>query len=63
MINLLIYVVVIVLVTGLAYWLIDVIPIPEPINKMAKIIVIVIAAIALIYALLGLTGNAPRLPS
>jgi len=59
MINLLVYVLVVVLVAGLAYWLIDTIPVPEPLNRVAKIIIIVIAAIALIYVLLGLTGTVP----
>ncbi|MET0653663.1 MAG: hypothetical protein ABWY63_14225 [Hyphomicrobiaceae bacterium] len=62
MINLLIYVVVVILVVGLVYWLVDAIPVPEPLNRIAKILIIVVGCLALIYALLGLSGNAPVLP-
>jgi hypothetical protein len=62
MISLLVYVLVVCLIAGLAYWLLDTIPVPEPINRIAKILIVVIAAIALIYVLLGLAGgDMPRL--
>lgn len=63
MLSLLVYVVVICLVVGLAYWILDVIPVPNPLNRIGKILIIVIGCLALIYVLLGVTGTvAPRLP-
>jgi hypothetical protein len=62
MINLLLYIVIIAVVVGLAYWIIDAIPVPQPINKFAKILIIVVGVIALIYVLMGIAGNAPSLP-
>ena len=57
MLQLLIYLVVVLLVIGVAWWLIDYIPLPPPINKIAKIVVIVIGALLIIGALLQLTGT------
>jgi hypothetical protein len=57
--NLLVYIIVVALVVGVAYWLIDYLPVPEPLNKIIKVLIIVIGAIALIYALLGITGTIP----
>lgn len=63
MLQLLIYILVVMLVIGLVWWLIDFIPVPAPLNKIAKIVVIVIGAIILIYALLSLAGGGvPTLP-
>jgi hypothetical protein len=61
MINVLAYIIVIALLIGLAYWIIDVIPIPQPINRFAKIAIVIVGVIALIYAVLSITGQAPRL--
>jgi hypothetical protein len=61
MIDLLVSVLIGVLVLGLVWWLIDYLPVPEPLNRIAKIIIVVIAVIWLIYVLLGLSGHAPRL--
>ena len=62
MLELLIYIIVVMLVIGIAWWLVDYIPVPAPLNKIVKIVIIVVGAIALIYALLGLSGRAPVLP-
>jgi hypothetical protein len=35
--------------------------VPEPLNRLVKILAIVIGAIAIIYALLGLVGAVPPL--
>ena len=61
MIGLLVYIVIICIVIGLAYWLIDALPVPQPINRFAKILIIVIGVIALIYVLMGIAGNTPNL--
>lgn len=56
-INILIYLIVVFLVIGVAWWLIDYIPVPAPLNRIAKIVVIVIGALVIIMALLNLTGT------
>lgn len=57
MIGLLVQVLVICLVAGLALWILREAS-PDPvISKWGRIIVIVIAAIALIYTLMGLAGG------
>ena len=50
------------LVVGIAYWLVDYIPVPAPLNHIFKIVIVIVGALALIYVLLGLAGNAPSLP-
>jgi heme A synthase len=56
-----IFVVVIAVVCGIGYWIIDAIPVPQPINRWAKILIVVIAAILLIGVLLNLAGvSIPR---
>ena len=57
MINLLVWLVAALLVVSFAWWLIDYIPVPEPINKWAKIVVIFVAVIIIINALLSLAGS------
>jgi quinol-cytochrome oxidoreductase complex cytochrome b subunit len=56
MLSALVAVLVIAIVAALIYWIIDQVPVPEPLNRWCKLAVIVIAAIALIYVLLGLGG-------
>lgn len=56
-----IFVVIIAVACGLGYWIIDAIPVPQPINRWAKILLIVIAAILLIGVLLNMAGvSLPR---
>jgi hypothetical protein len=62
MLQLLIYLIVAFLVIGVAWWLIDYIPVPPPLNKIAKIVVIVVGALLIIGALLQLTGTNVGLP-
>jgi hypothetical protein len=56
MLEVLIYLICVFLVIGIAWWLIDFIPVPMPLNRWAKVIVIIVGAIALISILLGLGG-------
>lgn len=51
-----IYVVIIAVVAGIGYWIIDAIPVQQPINRWAKILLVVIAAILLIGVLLNMAG-------
>lgn len=62
MINLLIWLVVVILIVGLLMWLIDYMPLQQPLNRWAKIIVVIIAALVIITALLRLTGTDVGLP-
>ncbi len=52
-------IVVIGLIFWLLFWLIDFIGLPEPFNKVAKV---VLAVFAVIYLIGMLTGNMPLLP-
>jgi cytochrome c oxidase subunit IV len=57
MVETLIYLIVVMLVISIAWWLVDYIPVPAPMNKWAKIIIILVAAILLVNILLGLAGR------
>jgi len=58
LINLIIAAVVIALVGGLIYYVIDFIPVPEPFNRWIKMGVVVICVLLLILLLLQLLGVA-----
>jgi hypothetical protein len=64
MIETLIYIIVLCVVVGVAWWIFDYLPVPEPLNKIGKVVVMIVALIILVYLLLGLVGRAPdlRLP-
>lgn len=61
MIQALILILVIAVVAGLIYWIVDAIPVPAPLNRFIKIAIMVVAVIALIIVLLGLGGIDTRL--
>jgi hypothetical protein len=52
LVHLVVYLLVVGLIVWLLLWLIDFIPLPEPFHKVARIV---------IFVLLGLVGEAPRL--
>jgi len=54
----LIYVLIIAVVVGIIWWVCDYLPVPQPLNKLIKILSIVIGVIAIIYALLRLVPGA-----
>ena len=56
MVGVLITILVIALVVGLVYWVVDALPVPQPMNKFAKVIAMVIGCIAIIIVLLNLAG-------
>lgn len=61
MMQAMISILIIAIVAALIYWVLDAIPVPEPINRFAKIAIVFIAVILLIYVLLGLGGiSIPR---
>jgi preprotein translocase subunit SecE len=63
MIGTLIYVLVVCIIIGLVFWIADYLPVPEPLNKLLKIVAIVIGVLIIIYALLSLGGMGGGLPS
>ena len=56
MINALIYLLVVCIIIGLVIWVIDVIPVPEPMNRIIKILAIVIGVLVVVMVLLQLAG-------
>lgn len=56
MVSVLIYILVVCLIVGLVYWVADAVPIPAPLNKIVKIVAMVIGCLVVIIALLGMTG-------
>jgi len=61
MINTLVMLLVVGIIIGMIWWLCDYLPVPEPLNKLIKIVSIVIGVIVIVYALLGIAGMAPPL--
>ena len=62
MISILITLVVVVLVIGLLFYVLDAIPVPDPLNRFAKIAAIVIGCIIIIMLLLDVAGYRTGLP-
>lgn len=56
MIHALIYLLVVCVIIGVVFWIVDYVPVPQPLNKLIKVVAIVIGCIAIIYTLLGLAG-------
>lgn len=57
LINLIIWLLVVGILLALLYWVLDTIPIPEPINRIVKVVAIVVCALVLILLLLQLLGT------
>lgn len=57
LITLLIYYIVLGLVAWLVLYVIDVIPLPDPFNRIARVVVIVVCVLVLIMLLLQLVGS------
>lgn len=57
LVSLLIQVIVVALICWLLWWLVAYIGLPEPFNKIARVVIAIIAVIFLINALLSLTGK------
>lgn len=60
MIPFLIYLVIVCIVLGLLWWILNMIPLPPPVKQIATVVFVVICAIILIYMLMGLVGTAPH---
>ena len=59
LVHLLIWVLVLGLVFYLAYWVIGLIPLPEPFGVVARVILGIIALLVLISVLLPIAGSPP----
>jgi maltodextrin utilization protein YvdJ len=66
MVEALLHLVIYLLIVGTILWLllylVDTLPMFAPFQKAARIVIMVIGVVILIYILLGLLGSAPRLP-
>lgn len=54
LVNLIVWLLIVGILLALVYWVLDAIPIPEPLNRIAKVVVVVVAALVLILLLLQL---------
>lgn len=61
LISLLIWLIVVGLIFYLAWWLLGYVGLPDPFNKVARVIIGLIAFLILLYLLLGLLGPMPSL--
>jgi hypothetical protein len=61
MIDVLIYLVVVVVLVSLAYWILQQLPLPEPIGRIANIVLVVVAVLIIVFLLLSLVGVGPQL--
>ena len=57
LIGLLIWIIVIGCIFGLLWWLIGYVGLPEPFNKVARVVLAVLAVLLLINVLLGVAGT------
>jgi hypothetical protein len=63
MIGQLVVLLVICVIIAMIWWVCDYLPVPEPLNKLIKIVSVVIGCIAVIYILLAIAGMGGGLPA
>lgn len=56
LVNLIIYLLIVGILIWLVYYVVDAIPLPQPINKIVKLAVVVVTALIIIVLLLNLVG-------
>jgi len=61
MLGLLISLIIIVLVLGVAWWIISLIPLPSPFHLIIQVVFVIIALIVVVDLLLGISGGGGRL--
>ncbi len=61
LISLLIWLIVMGLIFWLIWWFLGYVGLPEPFNKVARVLIGLVAFVILIYLLLGILGPLPRL--
>ena len=59
MIEFLVHLVVVLIVLGLLYWVLTMIPLPEPLRQIATVVIVVIFALWLVSVLLGWVPPGP----
>lgn len=57
LVNILIWIIILGCIFGLLWWLIGYVGLPEPFNKVARIVIAVVAVLVLINVLLGVVGE------
>lgn len=57
MLGLLVYLLVACIIIALIWWMCDYLPVPEPLNKLIKVVSIVIGCIIIIYVLIAVAGG------
>jgi hypothetical protein len=62
MIASLIQILVVCILAGLVYWVVDAMEVPNPLNKFVKVVVIVIGVVLVCLILLGLVGYDTGVP-
>lgn len=62
LISLVIYLIVVGLILWLLNYIVMSIPLAEPFRSVARVAIVVIGCLILIYILMGLVGGSPRLP-
>jgi hypothetical protein len=58
LINLIVYLLIVGILLALVWYVLDAIPIPDPINRFIKLAIVVIAALVIVLLLLQLVGGA-----
>lgn len=61
LISIIVWLVIVGLILWLAWWFIGYIGLPEPFNKVARVLIGLVAFLILIYLLLGILGPMPTL--
>ena len=61
LVHLFVYLIIVGCILGLLYYLITIVPIPEPFKGWLRILLIVIVVLALIFWLLSMVGGGPGL--
>jgi hypothetical protein len=62
MISILIYILVVALVVGLIYYVVDALGVPEPLNRIVKVVAMVVGCLIVIMVLLQIGGVDTGLP-
>ena len=62
MITLLIQLLIVGLIVGIVFWILDYLPVPEPFNRVIKVVAVVVFLIAVIYLLLDIGNVDLKLP-
>ena len=60
MIDLLVYVIIVLVVIGLLYWLVTMLPLPAPIKQIVTVLIVIICIIWVLYMFAPLLGSGPH---